>query len=107
MRLGAMGATVVVEVTAMTNAAAPTDQPGLRDQAITRLKKKSELHVHLLTYVLVNAFLLTIWALTGAGFFWPVFPIAGWGIGLVFHAWDVYRKPFSVDQIRHEMERIR
>jgi 2TM domain len=106
MRFGAMGATVVGEVTAMTHAAAPIDQPGLRDQAITRLKKKSELRAHLLAYVLVNAFLLTIWAMTGAGFFWPVFLIAGWGIGLVFHAWDVYREPFSEDQIRHEMERI-
>jgi 2TM domain len=107
MRAGAAGATVMREVTAMTNAPAPTDQTGLRDQAITRLKKKSELRAHLLAYVMVNAFLLTIWALTGAGFFWPAFPLVGWGIGLVFHAWDVYRQPFSEDQIRHEMERLR
>ena len=42
-----------------------------------------------------------------AGFFWPAFPLVGWGIGLVFHTWDVYRQPFSEDQIRHEMERLR
>jgi hypothetical protein len=106
MRVGVTGATVVGEVTAMTNTEAPTDQAELRDQAITRLRKKSELRAHLLAYVLVNAFLLTIWALTGAGFFWPAFPLAGWAIGLVFHAWDVYRRPVSEDQIRHEMERI-
>jgi positive regulator of sigma E activity len=107
MRAGAAGATVVREVTAMTNAQAPTDQPGLREQAVIRLRKKSELRAHLLAYVLVNAFLLMIWALTGSGFFWPAFPLAGWGIGLAFHAWDVYRKPFSEDRIRHEMEQIR
>jgi hypothetical protein len=32
----------------MTNAQAPTDQSGLRDQAITRLRKRSELRAHLL-----------------------------------------------------------
>ena len=47
------------------------------------------------------------WLFTGAGFFWPIFPILGWGIGLVFHAWDVYwRKPISEEQIRHEMEHM-
>jgi 2TM domain len=106
MRAGAADATLGREVTAMTNPLAPTGQPGLRDQAITRLRKKRELRAHLLAYVLVNAFLLTIWVLTGAGFFWPAFPLAGWAIGLVFHAWDVYRRPVSEDQIRHEMERI-
>ena len=30
--------------------------------------------------------LVGIWALTGHGFFWPFFPIAGWGIGLGCHA---------------------
>ena len=105
MRVGVTGATVVGEVTAMTNTEAPTDQAALRDQAITRLRKKSELRAHLLAYVLVNAFLLTIWALTGAGFFWPAFPLAGWGIGLVFHAWDAYRQPLSEEEAEEEIIR--
>jgi len=41
---------------------------------------------HATPYVLVNAMLIGIWALTGHGFFWPFFPIAGWGIGLGMHA---------------------
>jgi hypothetical protein len=37
------------------------------------------------------------------GFFWPVFPILGWGIGLVLNAWDVYRpEGFTEDEIRRE-----
>jgi hypothetical protein len=91
----------------MTKAQSPTDQPTLRDQAITRLRKRSELRAHLLAYVLVNAFLLMVWAMTGSGFFWPVFPMLAWGIGLVFHAWDIYRPPFSEQQIQREMKRIR
>jgi 2TM domain len=57
--------------------------------------------------VLVNGFLVIIWAITDASFFWPVFPIAGWGIGLTFHAWDVYRRQeFSEDQIQREIQRL-
>jgi uncharacterized membrane protein len=79
-----------------------------RDQAIARLKQKREFLTHLFAYVVVNTFIIVIWLFTGAGFFWPIFPILGWGIGLVFHAWDVYwRKPITEEQIRHEMEHIR
>lgn len=79
-----------------------------RDRAIARLRKKSEFRAHLLAYVLINAFLVTIWALTGAGFIWPVFPMLGWGIGLAFHARDVYwGEEFSEERIRREMQRMR
>ena len=35
--------------------------------------------------VLVCLGLIAIWALTGMGYFWPVWPILGWGIGVVSH----------------------
>jgi hypothetical protein len=79
----------------------------LRENAIKQLKKRRDFRAHLLVYVLVNAFLVAVWALTNPdGFFWPVFPIAGWGIGVVMNAWDVYRgDEFSEAEIRREMER--
>jgi 2TM domain len=55
---------------------------------------------------LVNACLVGIWAVTGAAFFWPIFPLLGWGIGVAFNAWDVYRPPISEDRIRREMDRL-
>jgi hypothetical protein len=30
----------------------------------------------------------------------------GWGIGLFFHALDVFRPPHSEDRIRREMDRL-
>jgi hypothetical protein len=79
----------------------------LRDRAIQHLKKKSEFRAHLLAYVLINAFLVVIWAVTGANFFWPAFPMAGWGIGLVFNAWDVYRRQIPTEeQVAREMESL-
>jgi hypothetical protein len=80
----------------------------LRDRAIKRLKKRRDFSAHVLVYVLVNAFVVAIWALTNPdGFFWPIFPMAGWGIGVVMNAWDVFlNDEFDEEQIRREMERL-
>ena len=60
------------------------DQQGLRDQAEESLKKKSEFWTHFLAYALI-----------------------GWGIGLAFHAWDVFvERPPSEERIRREMDRL-
>jgi 2TM domain len=78
-----------------------------RDQAITQLKKRRDFFGHLLVYVLVNAFIVVIWAVTGGhGFFWPIFPIVGWGIGVVMNAWDAFwRHEVTEEDIQREMGR--
>ncbi len=80
----------------------------LRDRAVKQLKKERDFRGHLLVYVLVNAFVVVIWAITGRdGSFWPVFPIAGWGIGVIMNAWDVYgRQEINEEDIRREMEHL-
>ena len=85
-----------------------TPEMDLRARAVIRLKKKAEFRTHLFVYIVVNAALVTIWVLTGAGFFWPMFPMLFWGIGVIFHAQDVYgHHDLSEGEIRHEMERMR
>jgi len=103
----------MTEVLAPTeNGARASDEP-LRREAIRRLKKKRDFRAHLLAYVLVNGFLWLVWgivyaAASGPWFPWPLFPLFGWGIGLVFHAWDVYgRKPFSDEEVERELARLR
>jgi 2TM domain len=84
------------------------EDTALRERALLHLKKKHEFRAHLLSFVLVNGFLILIWAtVTDAGFFWPAFPLVGWGIGLIFHAWDVYGSEPSEADIAKEMERLR
>jgi hypothetical protein len=80
----------------------------LRERALKRLKKRRDFHGHVLIYVLVNTFLVVIWAVTSPdGFFWPIFPIAGWAIGLVANAWDVYfAGEITEDQIDREMQHL-
>ena len=80
----------------------------LRERAVKRLKKRRDFRGHLLIYTLVNTFLVVIWALTDLhGFFWPVFIIVPWGIGVVMNAWDVYHDDeLDEEHIRREMERL-
>jgi 2TM domain len=99
-------------ITPTRNGASATagDDASLRREAIRRLKKKRDFRAHLLAYVLVNGFLWLVWgvvyaAASGPWFPWPLFPLFGWGIGLVFHAWDVYgRKPFSEQALERELQ---
>ena len=36
-------------------------------------------------YAAVNLLLVVVWAVSGAGYFWPVWPLLGWGLGLAKH----------------------
>jgi len=83
-----------------------SDQDERRREAIERVKAKRAFGLHLALYIAVNLLLIVVWALTGAGYFWPVWPLLGWGIGLAAHYWITYlQKPITEDDIRREMDR--
>jgi hypothetical protein len=78
-----------------------------REQAIKRIKAKNDFIVHLLIYLTINAMIVFTWAFTWTGFFWPIFPIVLWGIGLVAHAYQVYGGPgYSEERIQREIEKL-
>ena len=60
------------------------------DPTLDRLKRQRDFRGHLIFYLLVNTSLVVIWALTSHGFFWPAFPMVGWGIGVAMNAWEAY-----------------
>ena len=58
----------------------PAPPPARPDrQSVRRARTRN----HVITYVTIMLFLIAIWAVTGAGYFWPIWPILGWGIGVV------------------------
>ena len=76
------------------------------EQARRRVQQKRKFRGDLLAYVVFNALLVAVWALTGGGYFWPGWILAGWGAGLLISAWDVfYRRDVTEDDIRAEMRR--
>jgi 2TM domain len=83
-----------------------TDLNGRRQAAIKRIRAKRALGLHATIYLAVNPLLIAVWALTGRGYFWPIWPILGWGLALGLHYWTVFlRRPISEDEIRREMEK--
>ncbi len=78
------GAAPVPPATSPSNAGQPeTESP--REIAERRVRQKLELWWHLGSYIIVNCFLVVIWAVTGAGYPWFVWVMTGWGIGAAFH----------------------
>jgi len=73
------------------------------EEAKKRVEEKKGFRNHVIVYLCVNTMLVLIWWFTGAGFPWFVFPLGGWGIGLLFHGLGVY--VFSRRSDRRAIER--
>jgi len=87
---------------------APAERPETdeRELAGKRLLARRDFGSHLLAYVVINVFLIGIWAFTGHGYFWPGWVIAGWGLALVFHARETFwRRPVTDFEIDEELRR--
>jgi hypothetical protein len=41
--------------------------------------------IHAGAYLWATLAMIAIWAATGTGYFWPIWPILGWGIGVASH----------------------
>jgi hypothetical protein len=57
-----------------------------REREAKQIRKQRAFYVHLSIYAATNLFLVVIWALTGGGHPWFLYPLLGWGIALVAHA---------------------
>jgi hypothetical protein len=60
---------------------APTRPPSRQPPA----RPRPSLDPQARTYLAVVALLWVIWLATGAGYPWPIWPMLGWGIGVVGH----------------------
>jgi len=82
------------------------------DLAKRRVEARRGFFVHLSIYIVVNIVLVLIWAFAaGRGFPWFIFPLCGWGIGVLFHGLGVFvfSRQGALDRraIEKEMEKIR
>lgn len=75
-----------------------------RQRAIRRIQAKRAFWVHFTVYLAVNALLVLIWAVTSAEYFWPVWPILGWGIGVAAQAASVYFRPAEISEAQIDRE---
>jgi 2TM domain len=81
--------------------------PEMNEAEILRIaRKRVKFKNHFITYLAVNALLCVIWFMTGQGYFWPIWPMAGWGIGIFFDYIKAYHREsgFSVER---EVDKIK
>lgn len=76
------------------------------ERARARVEKKRRFRGDVVAYVVVNAFLVAIWALTGFGYFWPGWFLAAWGMGLILGAWEVFfRRDVTDEDVQRELRK--
>ena len=88
---------------------------GMSDEQIyelakKRVEEKRGFFTHLTVYIIVNIMLILIWWFaSGGGFPWFIFPLGGWGIGIVIHALNtfVFGRKTNTAAIEKEAEKIR
>jgi Na+/melibiose symporter-like transporter len=79
-----------------------------RAQARKRLQDRRKIVADVVSYLVINAFLVVVWLLSGGGYFWPGWVMAGWGIILVLHVWEVFwRRPITEADVDEEVRRSR
>ena len=80
-------------------------------KARERVEEKKGFYIHFIVYILVNIMLIIIWAATGAGFPWFIFPLGGWGIGILFHFLGIFvfsqQTGWERRQVEKEVERLK
>ena len=77
------------------------------EQARARALRKRKFRGDVVGYLVINAFLIGIWAIAGFGYFWPGWVLAGWGVLLMLDGWNAYRSDVSEDDIQRELHKIR
>lgn len=83
-------------------------------EARSHVKKLRRFYTDAFIYAIVNLGLILIWAISGGGYFWPIWVIVGWGIGLGVHAFYLGLipqvnavVPFMTDEWEHnEVRRL-
>lgn len=85
-----------------------------RDEIYLRAKKRMEnlkaFYIHLTVYILVNLMLFFINVSSDSSKLWFLYPLGGWGIGIVIHGlttfpFGIFGKEWEERKIKEYMEK--
>ncbi|MBS9803329.1 2TM domain-containing protein [Bacillus cereus] len=85
-----------------------------RDESYLRAKKRMEnlkaFYIHLTIYILINLMLFLINVTSDSSKLWFLYPLGGWGIGIVIHGlttfpFGIFGKEWEERKIKEYMEK--
>lgn len=82
----------------------------LEEVARKRVQARMSFVVHFAMYAVANVGMFAIWFLSGRGYPWFLWPLMGWGIGVVAHFIGIFIGPGSSAERRaidREVRRLR
>ena len=79
--------------------AVPPDTTNENQRAAVSLWRRTTL----LTWGIFAVFFIVLWATTGAGYFWPMWPILGWGIGVAISGVKAHTEDLSPPETHPEL----
>lgn len=85
-----------------------TDQD-IREVARKRIKARRDFWYMIAVFVVVSIILVVVWAFGGTGYFWPMWPLFGFGIATMFSALSVFgpaSRPISQERIDDEVRKL-
>ena len=83
------------------------------ERAHKRVKAKKDFYSHLTSYFITMIFLFFINVFTSPGYLWVMWPAMGWGIGLAFHAVEVFgvfgnrEEEWEEQELKKEIARLK
>jgi hypothetical protein len=79
------------------------------EKAKKRVNTKIGFYIHLAVYSAVNAILIVINLSTSSEYMWFIWPLLGWGIGVIFHGLGVFvfsgSSQFKEKMVQKELEK--
>ena len=81
----------------------------IREQARKRIQARRDFWQMLAVFGGIIVILVVIWAATGAGYFWPMWPIFGLAIATIFtalNAFGPFNRPITDAHIDEEVRKL-
>lgn len=75
-------------------------------RARQKVKVRKKFYTHVITWVLMSVMFITFNLFT-TDYFWAIFPILAWGIGVAFHGIQVFSDEWEEYEIEKEFNRMR
>ena len=89
--------------------AKPMTEEQMYEEATKRVKDRKRFYGGLATYLIVNAVLVVIWALSGQGYPWFLWPLGIWGVFVLgdYLRVFVFGKGSDQQAIEKEVEKMK